>query len=73
MQYNILAMNGEDSDYIDDKIVEYNLSKMPAACENNRVVKWYGKKITDCDGKVFRVLCCRIVKSVFPGFQLNPC
>lgn len=44
MNYAILAMNGEDSDYIDDKIVEYNLSKMPAECEGNRVVKWFGKK-----------------------------
>ena len=38
MNYDILAINGEDSDYIDDKIVEYNLSKMPAESENNRVV-----------------------------------
>lgn len=28
MNYDILAMNGEDSDYTDDKIVEYNLSKI---------------------------------------------
>ena len=52
MNYDILAINGEDSDYIDDKIVEYNLSKMPAECENNRVVKWFGKKIIDNDGKI---------------------
>ena len=52
MNYDILAINGEDSDYIDDKIVEYNLSKMPAECEGNRVVKWFGKKITDNDGQI---------------------
>lgn len=52
MNYDILAINGEDSDYIDDKIVEYNLSKMPAECENNRVVKWFGKKIIDNDGNI---------------------
>ena len=44
MNYDILAINDEDSDYIDDKIVEYNLSKMPAECEGDRVVKWFGKK-----------------------------
>jgi hypothetical protein len=44
MNYDILAMNSEDSDYIDDKIVEYNLSKMPAECEGNQVVEWFGKK-----------------------------
>jgi ribosomal protein S18 acetylase RimI-like enzyme len=52
MNYDILAMNSEDSDYIDDKIVEYNLSKMPAECEGNRVVKWFGKKMIDNDGKI---------------------
>lgn len=36
MNCDISAINGEDSDYIDDKIVEYNLSKMPAECEGNR-------------------------------------
>ena len=36
MNYDILAMNGEDSDYIDDKIVEYNLSKIPV---NVKVIK----------------------------------
>lgn len=52
MNYEILPINGEDSDYIDDRIVEYNLSKMPAECENNRVVKWFGKKMTDDAGKI---------------------
>ena len=52
MQYNLLEIDGEDADYIDDKIVEYNLSKLPVPCEGNRVAKWYGKKITDQDGKI---------------------
>ena len=52
MTYEIFAINGEDSDYIDDRIVEYNLSKMPAECEGNRVVKWFGKKIIDGEGKI---------------------
>ena len=52
MKYDILPINGEDADYIDDKIVEYNLSKMPAECEGNRVVKWFGKKIHNSEGKM---------------------
>ena len=52
MQYKITPINGEESDYLDDKLVEYNLAKMPAACESNRVVYWFGKKITDHDGKI---------------------
>ena len=52
MNYEILPMTGEDSDYIDDKIVEYNLSKMPVECEGNQVVKWFGKKITDNNGNL---------------------
>ena len=50
MNHKILPINGEDSDYIDDRIVEYNLAKMPADCTDNRVVRWFGKKITDEDG-----------------------
>ena len=52
MTYDIWPINGEDFDYIDDKIVEYNLSKVPAECEGNRVAKWFGKKITDTEGKI---------------------
>ena len=52
MNYDILAMNSEDSDYIDDKNVEYNLSKKPAECEGNQVVEWFGKKMIDNDGKI---------------------
>ena len=33
MNYEILPIREEDSDYIDDRIVEYNLAKMPAECE----------------------------------------
>lgn len=52
MNYNISPINGEDCDYIDDKIVEYNLSKMPAKCEGNQVVKWFGRKMTDSEGRI---------------------
>ena len=52
MNHKILPINGEDSDYIDDKIVEYNLAKMPAESTDNRVVRWFGKKITDEDGTI---------------------
>ena len=44
MNYAVLPINEEDSDYIDDRIVEYNLAQMPAECEGNRVVRWFGKK-----------------------------
>ena len=52
MEYDIVAIDGEDADCLDDRIVAYNLSQMPAACEGNRVVKWFGKKITDQDGNM---------------------
>ena len=52
MNYEILPINEEDSDYIDDRIVEYNLAQMPAECDGNRVVRWFGKKVTDEDGKI---------------------
>ena len=46
------ALHGEDSDLIDDRIVAYNLSRMPAEAENGRVVRWFGKKITDDAGNI---------------------
>ena len=52
MEYEMLHINGEDADYIDDRIVEYNLSKMPAERENGRVVKWFGRKVINDDGRI---------------------
>ena len=52
MNYEILPINEEDSEYIDDRIVEYNLLNIPAKCEGNRVTKWFGKKILDQNGKI---------------------
>lgn len=52
MTYKITPTNIEESDYVDDRIVEYNLSKMPVEGESNWVVKSFGKKMTDGDGKI---------------------
>lgn len=69
MEYDILEMNGEDSDYVDDRIVEYNLSQVPAACTDGRVARWFGKKITDGDGKI--IAGCVAVRTVWGTAEVS--
>ena len=52
MNYEILTCTGDEADYIDDKLVEYNLSKMPVEGVSNRVFRWFGKKMTNEDGAI---------------------
>ena len=52
MNYEILSINNDDSDYIEERIVEFNLEKMPVDCNGERAVHWFGKKITDDSGKI---------------------
>ena len=44
--YEIQSGDEEDAEYIDDKLVEYNLSQVPAVNE----FEWFGRKIQDENG-----------------------
>lgn len=69
MNYEIFAINGDDADFIDDQLVAYNLSKMPAECEGNRVAKWFGKKITDEEGNI--IAGCTAVRTVWGTAEVS--
>lgn len=69
MSFEITRCSSEEADFIDDKIVEYNLEKVPADCENNRVVHWFGKKMTDENGKI--VAGCLAARTVWGTAEVS--
>ncbi len=48
MKYNIIPITEGDDDFIEDKLVEYNLSKVPAA--QDELFESISRKITDPEG-----------------------
>ena len=69
MNFEITRCSSEEADFIDDKIVEFNLQKVPADCENNRIVYWFGKKMTDENGKI--VAGCLAARTVWGTAEVS--
>ncbi len=69
MKYEIMPCTDKDGDYIDDMICEYNLSQMPVEGDSKRVVGWFGKKMTDGDGKI--IAGCTAVRSVWGTAEVD--
>ena len=69
MNFEITRCNSEEADFIDDKIVEFNLQKVPADCENNRIVYWFGKKMTDENGRI--VAGCLAARTVWGTAEVS--
>ena len=69
MNFEITRCSSEEADFIDDKIVEFNLQKVPADCENNRIVYWFGKKMTDENGRI--VAGCLAVRTVWGTAEVS--
>ena len=69
MSYEILTCSSEDADFIDDKLVEFNLAQVPAECEGKRVAKWFGKKMVDADGNI--IAGCLAARTVWGTAELS--
>ena len=69
MNFEITRCSSEEADFIDDKIVEFNLQKVPADCENNRNVYWFGKKMTDENGRI--VAGCLAARTVWGTAEVS--
>ena len=69
MNFEITRCSSEEADFIDDKIVEFNLQKVPADCENNRIVYWFGKKMTDENGRI--VAGCLAARTVWGTAEVS--
>ena len=69
MNFEITRCSSEEADFIDDKIVEFNLHKVPADCENNRIVYWFGKKMTDENGRI--VAGCLAARTVWGTAEVS--
>ena len=69
MNFEITHCSSEEADFIDDKIVEFNLQKVPADCENNRIVYWFGKKMTDENGRI--VAGCLAARTVWGTAEVS--
>ena len=52
MKYRIEPCNSEEAEYIDDKLVEYNLYNVPVECDPKNLFDWFGRKITDNEGRI---------------------
>lgn len=69
MSYNITNCTGDDIDYIDGRLVNYNLDKMPAECEDNRVVIELCKKMMDSQGMI--IAGCLAVRTVWNTAEVS--
>ena len=69
MNFEITRCSSEEADFIDDKIVEFNLQKVPADCENNHIVYWFGKKMTDENGRI--VAGCLAARTVWGTAEVS--
>ena len=73
MNYKIEFCNSEEAEYIDDKLVEYNLFKVPVQCDPKNLFDWFGRKITDNEGKIILTITkifFVIVASALVGYNL---
>ena len=52
MKYKIEECSGEEAEFISDKLLEFNLSKMPCSWEQEEDFYWIAKKITDDNGEI---------------------
>ncbi len=50
MNYKITDFKSDEAEYIDDKLVEFNLSKVYVECDPKNLFEWFGKKIIDDNG-----------------------
>ena len=69
MKYEIAACTDEDAVYIDDMICEYNLSQMPVEADSKRIAGWFGRKMTDGDGKM--IAGCIALRSVWGTAEIS--
>jgi len=52
MKYDIKECSAEEAEFISDKLLEFNLSKMPPNWEQEEDFYWISKKIEDDNGNV---------------------
>ena len=69
MKYEILDCTNEDDAFIDDRICEFNLAQCPPDGDPERVIGWFGKKITDGNGKIIGG--CTAVRSVWGTAEVD--
>ena len=69
MNYEITPCTEKDGEFIDDMIGDFNLAQCPPDGDPKRAIGWFGRKMTDEDGKI--IAGCTAIRTVWGTSELD--